>query len=103
MDPSAASHQLRLRHHLNLVNDVRRANRVTYSLHDEHVGVLSAEAVYHVTHVRIDELNRSMEAVAEAEPPCTHRTPKRHAVRDDVRRDACSAQLGAQCSCATNA
>jgi DNA-binding transcriptional ArsR family regulator len=76
MDPSAVSHQLRLLRHLNLVKGARRANRVIYSLHDEHVGVLLAEAVYHVTHVRIDELNRGMQAIPETEPPHARRTAK---------------------------
>ena len=40
MEPSAVSHQLRMLRHLNLVKGSRRANRVIYSLHDDHVGVL---------------------------------------------------------------
>ncbi len=69
MDPSAVSHQLRLLRHLNLVKGTRRANRVIYALHDDHVGVLLAEAVYHVTHVRKDELNRGLRVIPEASRP----------------------------------
>jgi ArsR family transcriptional regulator, nickel/cobalt-responsive transcriptional repressor len=81
MDPSAVSHQLRLLRHLNLVKGARRANRVIYSLHDEHVGVLLAEAVYHVTHVRIDELNRGMQAIPETERPHAHHRPGQQTAR----------------------
>jgi DNA-binding transcriptional ArsR family regulator len=76
MDPSAVSHQLRLLRHLNLVKGSRRANRVIYSLHDDHVGVLLAEAVSHVTHVRIDEINRGLKAIPDAEPARGRRSPK---------------------------
>jgi DNA-binding transcriptional ArsR family regulator len=69
MEPSAVSHQLRMLRHLNLVKGSRRANRVIYSLHDDHVGVLLAEAVYHVTHVRIDQLKRDLKAIPEVEQP----------------------------------
>jgi ArsR family transcriptional regulator, nickel/cobalt-responsive transcriptional repressor len=81
MDPSAVSHQLRLLRHLNLVKGSRRANRVIYSLHDDHVGVLLAEAVYHVTHVRIDELNRDLNAIPDAAPAPGRREPKPRAGR----------------------
>lgn len=77
MEPSAVSHQLRMLRHLNLVKGSRRANRVIYSLHDDHVGVLLAEAVYHVTHVRIAELNRDLDAIPEAEQPTRRRARSR--------------------------
>jgi DNA-binding transcriptional ArsR family regulator len=75
MDPSAVSHQLRMLRHLNLVKGSRRANRVIYSLHDDHVGVLLAEAVYHVTHIRIDELDRDLHAIPDTERPTGGRPP----------------------------
>ena len=52
-----------------------------YSLHDEHVGVLLAEAVYHVTHVRIEELNRDMQEIPETERPPAHATPGQQTTR----------------------
>jgi DNA-binding transcriptional ArsR family regulator len=61
VDPSAVSHQLRQLRHLDLVTGTRRGNQVIYSLHDDHVAVLIAEAIGHVTHVRLDQLNRSIE------------------------------------------
>jgi DNA-binding transcriptional ArsR family regulator len=53
MEPSAVSHQLRLLRHLGLVRNVRQGRNVVYTLHDAHVAVLLAEAVYHVEHVRL--------------------------------------------------
>jgi DNA-binding transcriptional ArsR family regulator len=53
MEQSAVSHQLRLLRHLGLVVSDRQGRRVVYALHDAHVGVLLAEAVYHVEHVRL--------------------------------------------------
>jgi DNA-binding transcriptional ArsR family regulator len=53
MEPSAVSHQLRLLRHLGLVRNTRQGRNVVYALHDDHVGVLLAEAVYHVEHVRL--------------------------------------------------
>jgi hypothetical protein len=38
--------------------------------------VLLAEAVYHVTHVRIDEINRGLKAIPDAEPARGRRSPK---------------------------
>ena len=52
-EQSAASHQLRLLRHLGLVRGERDGNRVIYSLHDDHVGDLVAQAIYHVEHIRI--------------------------------------------------
>ena len=53
MEQSAVSHHLRLLRHLGLVVGERDGRRTIYELHDEHVGVLLAEAVYHVEHVRL--------------------------------------------------
>ena len=53
LQPSAASHQLRLLRHLNLVTGRRDGNRVVYSLHDDHVGDLVAQAIYHVEHIHL--------------------------------------------------
>ena len=53
MEQSAISHHLRLLRHLGLVVGERDGRRTIYELHDEHVGVLLAEAVYHVEHVRL--------------------------------------------------
>jgi ArsR family transcriptional regulator, nickel/cobalt-responsive transcriptional repressor len=53
MEQSAVSHHLRLLRHLGLVVGERNGRRTVYALHDEHVGVLLAEAVYHVEHVRL--------------------------------------------------
>jgi DNA-binding transcriptional ArsR family regulator len=53
MEQSAVSHHLRLLRHLGLVVGERQGRRTIYELHDEHVGVLLAEAVYHVEHVRL--------------------------------------------------
>jgi ArsR family transcriptional regulator, nickel/cobalt-responsive transcriptional repressor len=84
VDPSAVSHQLRQLRHLNLVKGTRRGNQVIYSLHDDHVAVLLAEAVGHVTHVRIDELNRAIEQAA-ATTPASHK-PRTPAARASRRR-----------------
>lgn len=53
MEPSAVSHQLRLLRHLRLVVGERQGRTVTYALHDDHVGVLLGEAVFHAEHVRL--------------------------------------------------
>lgn len=53
MEQSAVSHNLRLLRHLGLVVGEREGRRTIYALHDEHVGVLLAEAVYHVEHLRL--------------------------------------------------
>ena len=53
LEQSAASHQLRLLRHLGLVRGERDGNRVIYSLHDDHVGDLVAQAIYHAKHIRI--------------------------------------------------
>lgn len=53
LEQSAVSHQLRLLRHLGLVEGKRDGNRVIYSLHDDHVGDLVAQAIYHVEHIHI--------------------------------------------------
>ena len=53
MAQSAVSQQLRLLRHLGLVIGERRGRSIIYSLHDDHVGVLLAEAVAHVDHLRL--------------------------------------------------
>jgi DNA-binding transcriptional ArsR family regulator len=51
METSAVSHQLRLLRHLGLVRGERSGRRVIYALHDQHVGDLLEQAVYHVEHL----------------------------------------------------
>jgi DNA-binding transcriptional ArsR family regulator len=58
MEQSAVSHQLRVLRHLGLVIGERQGRRTVYSLHDDHVGVLIEEAVYHAEHVRQDSAER---------------------------------------------
>jgi ArsR family transcriptional regulator, nickel/cobalt-responsive transcriptional repressor len=53
LQQSAVSHQLRLLRHLGLVIGRRDGNHVIYSLHDEHVGDLLAQAIYHVEHLHL--------------------------------------------------
>src|SRR5215211_8474626 len=53
MEPSAVSHQLRMLRHLGLVIGERRGRRIVYALHDQHVGVLLDEAIFHVEHLRL--------------------------------------------------
>jgi DNA-binding transcriptional ArsR family regulator len=52
LEHSAVSQQLRLLRHLNLVVGERDGRRVVYALHDDHVGVLLAQAVSHAQHLR---------------------------------------------------
>jgi ArsR family transcriptional regulator, nickel/cobalt-responsive transcriptional repressor len=53
MEQSAVSHQLRVLRHLGLVVGEREGRRIVYALHDNHVGVLLEEAIYHVEHLRL--------------------------------------------------
>jgi ArsR family transcriptional regulator, nickel/cobalt-responsive transcriptional repressor len=53
MEQSAVSQQLRVLRHLGLVAGARRGKQVIYALHDDHVGVLLAEAVAHTEHLRV--------------------------------------------------
>lgn len=67
MDGSAVSHQLRILRHLGLVTGEREGRRVTYSLHDEHVGQLLEQAMSHVEHLRLglaDPVRRAAEVGA---------------------------------------
>ena len=52
MAPSAVSQQLRVLRHLGLVVGRRAGRRIIYALHDDHVGMLLAEAVSHTQHLR---------------------------------------------------
>lgn len=53
MDPSAVSHQLRLLRHMGLVVGERRGKQVVYALHDDHVGELLDQVVFHLEHRRL--------------------------------------------------
>jgi ArsR family transcriptional regulator, nickel/cobalt-responsive transcriptional repressor len=53
MEPSAVSHQLAVLRHLGWVVGARVGRRVVYALHDEHVGELLDQAVFHVEHLRL--------------------------------------------------
>ena len=59
MEQSAVSQQLRVLRHLGLVVGEREGRRVIYALHDDHVGVLLAEAVAHAEHVRLGLASRA--------------------------------------------
>jgi DNA-binding transcriptional ArsR family regulator len=52
MEQPAVSQQLRVLRHLGLVVGERRGRQIIYALHDDHVGVLLAEAVAHTEHLR---------------------------------------------------
>jgi len=54
MEQSAVSQQLRVLRHLGLVVGERQGKSIVYALHDDHVGVLLAEAVSHAEHLRLD-------------------------------------------------
>jgi len=51
LEPSAASHQLRLLRTLGFVVGRRRGRHVVYALHDRHVTVLLNEAIGHAEHL----------------------------------------------------
>ncbi len=53
MEQPAVSQQLRILRHLGLVVGERQGRQIIYALHDDHVGVLLAEAVSHVEHLRL--------------------------------------------------
>jgi ArsR family transcriptional regulator, nickel/cobalt-responsive transcriptional repressor len=53
MEQPAVSQQLRVLRHLGLVVGERQGRQIIYALHDDHVGVLLAEAVSHVDHLRL--------------------------------------------------
>jgi ArsR family transcriptional regulator, nickel/cobalt-responsive transcriptional repressor len=58
MEQSAVSQQLRVLRHLGLVVGDRQGRSIVYALHDDHVGVLLAEAVSHVDHLRLGLASR---------------------------------------------
>jgi DNA-binding transcriptional ArsR family regulator len=51
LEQSAVSQQLRVLRHLRLVVGERRGRQIIYGLHDDHVGVLLAEAMSHTEHL----------------------------------------------------
>jgi ArsR family transcriptional regulator, nickel/cobalt-responsive transcriptional repressor len=61
MEQSAVSAQLRVLRHLGLVVGERQGRSIVYALHDEHVGVLLAEAVSHAEHLRLGLVSRPSE------------------------------------------
>ena len=64
MEQPAVSQQLRVLRHLGLVVGDRRGRHIIYALHDDHVGVLLAEAVSHVEHVRLGLATHARAAVS---------------------------------------
>src|SRR6202789_1214388 len=71
MEQSAVSQQLRVLRHLGLVVGERQGRSVIYALHDDHVGVLLAEAVSHTEHLRL----RLAARPAEQAHPAPHLPP----------------------------
>jgi ArsR family transcriptional regulator, nickel/cobalt-responsive transcriptional repressor len=66
MEQSAVSQQLRVLRHLGLVVGERQGRSIIYALHDDHVGVLLAEAVAHTEHLRHGLAARPSEHVHSA-------------------------------------
>jgi len=66
MEQSAVSQQLRVLRHLGLVVGEREGRSVIYALHDDHVGVLLAEAVSHAEHVRLGLASRPVQRAINA-------------------------------------
>jgi ArsR family transcriptional regulator, nickel/cobalt-responsive transcriptional repressor len=66
MEQSAVSQQLRVLRHLGLVVGQRKGRSVIYALHDDHVGVLLAEAVSHAEHLRLGLASRPSEHALSA-------------------------------------
>jgi DNA-binding transcriptional ArsR family regulator len=64
MEQSAVSQQLRVLRHLGLVVGERQGKSIVYALHDDHVGVLLAEAVAHAEHVRLGLISRQRPVLA---------------------------------------
>jgi ArsR family transcriptional regulator, nickel/cobalt-responsive transcriptional repressor len=62
MEQSAVSHQLRVLRYLGLVVGERQGQRIVYALHDDHVGILLEEAIYHAEHVRLGAVDRARRA-----------------------------------------
>jgi DNA-binding transcriptional ArsR family regulator len=61
MEQSAVSAQLRVLRHMGLVVGERQGRSIVYALHDDHVGVLLAEAVSHAEHLRLGLATRPSE------------------------------------------
>ncbi len=53
MEHSAVSQQLRMLRHLGLIVGRRQGRHVLYSLHDQHLGTLLAEAISHAEHLQL--------------------------------------------------
>jgi DNA-binding transcriptional ArsR family regulator len=51
LEQSTVSQQLRVLRHLRLVVGQRRGRQIIYELHDDHVGVLLAQALSHTEHL----------------------------------------------------
>jgi ArsR family transcriptional regulator, nickel/cobalt-responsive transcriptional repressor len=66
MEQSAVSQQLRVLRHLGLVVGERHGRSIIYALHDDHVGVLLAEAVSHTEHLRLGLASRLSEQALSA-------------------------------------
>jgi ArsR family transcriptional regulator, nickel/cobalt-responsive transcriptional repressor len=66
MEQSAVSQQLRVLRHLGLVVGERQGRSIIYALHDDHVGVLLAEAVSHAEHLRLGLASRPSERALSA-------------------------------------
>jgi ArsR family transcriptional regulator, nickel/cobalt-responsive transcriptional repressor len=69
LEQSAVSHQLRLLRHLGLVTGRRDGNRIIYSLHDDHVGDLVAQAIYHVEHIHLAAQQANAKRSTQTTPP----------------------------------
>jgi DNA-binding transcriptional ArsR family regulator len=66
MEQSAVSQQLRVLRHLGLVVGERQGRSIIYALHDDHVGVLLAEAVSHTEHLRLGLAARPVQSALSA-------------------------------------
>ncbi len=66
MEQPAVSQQLRVLRHLGLVVGERQGRQTIYALHDDHVGVLLAEAVAHTEHLRLGLAARPARLVVSA-------------------------------------
>ena len=59
LEQSAVSHQLRLLRNLGLVEGERRGRTIEYSLYDDHVAELIAQAIFHAEHVQLGIVDRA--------------------------------------------
>ncbi len=64
MGQPAVSQQLRVLRHLGLVVGERDGRRIIYSLHDDHVRALLAEAVSHTEHLPLGLTSSGLHATA---------------------------------------